>query len=335
MATLDVFNTDIFSTISLSGMVDKVDYKPEFLGSLGIFTPNPVRDRTVWVDSRSGGLELIQTSADGSAPEEKALDSRTARSFKTQRLAKSKTIYASEIASWRAFGTESENSVVMTEYNRYMEKVRADIELTHELHRLGALQGILLDADGSTIFDYFSEFSETNVAAINFALSTATTNVRTKCHEVTRGMRRSAKGTGAFEVHSITGDDFFDLLIEHANVKDAYLSWSAAADLAQGKAFGSFRFGGITWHNYRGTDNNSDVAVGLKEAKFFPVGAANMFTHIQGPGEAIANVGAPGQNIYSMNIRDRDRDMWVKNEQYSYPLFMCQQPGVLRKATTP
>ena len=125
------------------------------------------------------------------------------------------------------------------------------------------------------------------------------------------------------------------MLIEHPTVKDAYLSWSAAADLSNGKAFADFRFGGITWHNYRGTNNNSDVAVGLKEAKFFPVGASNMFTHIQGPGEAISNVGAPGQNIYSMNIRDRDRDMWVKNEQYSYPLFMCQQPGVLRKATTP
>ena len=45
-------------------------------------------------------------------------------------------------------------------------------------------------------------------------------------------------------------------------------------------------------------------------------------------------VGAPGQNIYSMNLRDPSgRDAFVRNEQYSYPLYICQRPGLLRAGT--
>ena len=63
MATMDVFNSNAFSLTSLSGAVDKMDYKPGLLGELGIFEPMPVRNRTIFVDQRDGALNLIQTSS--------------------------------------------------------------------------------------------------------------------------------------------------------------------------------------------------------------------------------------------------------------------------------
>jgi hypothetical protein len=30
-------------------------------------------------------------------------------------------------------------------------------------------------------------------------------------------------------------------------------------------------------------------------------------------------------------IFDRDRNMWFRNEVYSYPLFICKRPDTLRK----
>lgn len=337
MASVNVFEADQFSLTSLSTAVDKMDYKPSLLGSLGIFNPKPVTTRTVWVDSRDGGMNLIQTSADGSPPEELVKDSRTARAFKAVRLAKGATIKASEIAGWRAFGTESEQERVMSEYARRMTAVRNDMELTHEKHRLGAIQGKLLDADGTEIYDYFTEFGESDVAAVNFALSTAATIVRNKCNEIVRGMMVSSKGRmgAGSSVHALVGHTFYDLLTNHTNVKESFINWQAAQDLRQGNAYQAFTFGGITFHDYRGTDDGSDIAVAAKEAKFFPVGT-DLFDHIMAPAdEFMPYVGAPGQNIYSMNLVDRDRQSWVRNEQYSYPLFMCNQPGVLRKATTP
>ena len=338
MATMDIFNGDAFSLTSLSQAVDNTEFKPELLGSLGIFTASPVRSKNVFVDQRDGELSLVQTSPRGAPVAELKRDTRKAVSFEVPRIAKGETIYAAEVATWRAFGSETEATVVATEYNRRMERIRRDIELTHENMRLGALQGKLLDADGSTIYNYFTEFGVTEAAATSFELDVATTDVRGICNAIVRSMARSSKGafTSSTQVHALAGDAFYDALIAHPLVRDSYLGWAAAAELRQGNAFQAFTFGGITFHNYRGSDDG-DVGVATNDVKFFPVCAEGVFTHIMAPAdEFMPYVGAPGQNVYSMNVRDAaytPNDRWVRNEQYSYPLFMCAKPNVLRKGT--
>ena len=88
MATLDAFNSDLFSLTSLSSKVEKLDYVPGLIGSLGIFEPVPVRTRTVWVDRRVGEVNLIQTSANGAPPDELIRDNRSAVPLQAVRLAK-------------------------------------------------------------------------------------------------------------------------------------------------------------------------------------------------------------------------------------------------------
>lgn len=338
MATMDIFNGSAFSTTSLSGMVEKMDYVPGLLGSLGIFEPTPVRTRNIFVDRIDGGLTLIPTSADGAPPEVLDGETRDAVSLKTTRLTKRFTLYAHELDGIRAFGSESELMAVQREYGRRMARIRADMELTHEFHRLGALQGLLLDADGTTvIYNYATQFNEAIPAATSFELDQTGTDVHGICKDISRSMVRS--GGGAFTtgttIHALAGDDFYDALISHPNVEKFYLQQQAANALreAQGAIFESFRVGGITFHNYRGTDNNSTVAIPVAEAKFFPVGARDVFKVAHAPLETIEYVGTPGQSVYAMNVPDRDRNMWTKGEIYSYPLHVCQQPSVLRKGT--
>ncbi len=336
MATMDIFNNSAFSTTSLTGMIEKMDFKPSLLGSLGLFEPLPVRTRNIFVDRRDGKLTLIPTSADGSAPEVLESDDRDAVSLKTTRLAKQFTLYAHELDGIRGFGSETELAAVQAEYARRSKRIREDLELTHEHHRLGALQGKLLDADGTTvIYDFFSEFGENEEAAISFELDVDTTDIRGLCHQLTRSMARTSRGafTSSTSVHALVGDDFYDALIKHPNVEKAYLNWSAAADLKENKAFGAFHYGGITWHNYRGTDDGSTVAIPTAEAKFFPVGARDVFKKAMAPLETMGFINTPGRDVYMMNVPDRDRNMWSKGEIYSYPLYICQQPRVLRKAT--
>lgn len=337
MATMDIFKSSAFSTTSLSGAVQKRDFRPQLLGSLGVFTPEPVRTRQIFVDRINGGLTLIPTSAPGSAPEVLDGEDRDAVSLQTTRLAKRFTLYAHELDGIRAHGSESELMSVQREYMNRLDRINDDMELTHEFHRLGALQGLLLDANGTdVIYDYSAEFNEAIPAAIDFALGAATTDVHAKCKEVSRGMARSSKGnlSGA-SIHAIAGDDFYDTLVSHPNVEKFYLNQMAANALreAQGQVFESFKIGGITFHNYQGTDDNSTVAVPTNEAKFFPVGGRDVFQVAMSPLESMEYVGSLGQRVYAMNIPDRERNMWTKGEIYSNPLYVCQQPGVLRKGT--
>ena len=336
MATMDIFNNSAFSTTSLSGFVQKMPYVPQLLGSLNLFTPKPVRTRNIFVDRTEGGLTLIPTSADGAPPESLDSTTRDAVALKTRRLAKQFTIYASELDGIRASGTESELMAVQTEFNSRMLRIRADMELTHEHHRLGALQGLLLDADGSTVlYDYATEFNEAIPTATSFELDVATTDVIGICKDIARSMARSGKGALAgATIHALAGDDFYDALVTHPNVEKFYLNQMAATALRdQAAIFESFTIGGITFHNYRGTDDNSTVAIPTAEAKFFPIGATGVFEVAYSPLESIGFVNTPGQPLYAMNIPDRDRNMWVKGELYSYPLYMCSQPRVLRRGT--
>jgi Phage major capsid protein E len=338
MASMDIFNEDPFQMVELTDAVRDMAYTPQLLESLGIFEEKGVFVNQIAIEKKGQTLSLIETSANGVAPKQNTPNRANIRNFSTTRLADGFTLQASEVAGMREFGSDSELAVVMTEYAERMSDVRADMDLTHEFHKLGALQGKLLDADGtSVIYDYFAEFGIAEPSAIDFALGTATTNVRTKCHELVRSMRRSSKGafTNQTEVHCLCGDEWYDKLVEHASVVRTYENWAAAADLRKNIAFDAFVFGGITWHNYRGTDDNSTVAVPVDEAKFFPRKARGIFKKYMAPAvEFMPFQGMKGQDTYALNITDKDRQAWVKGELYSYPLYMCSKPEVLRTGTT-
>lgn len=336
MVSMNVFRGSAFNTISLSSQSEKIDYKPQYLGGLGIFDVNPVRVHDIFVDRRDGVISLVPTSELGAPPEQLTRDNRSAKALKVTRLAKGFTLRAQELSGIRAYGNETELMQVQAEYLRRSARVRDDIELTEENHRLGALQGKLLDADGSTvIYDFFTEFGITEASAINFALDTSTTIVKNVCASVVRAMVRSAKGafTSSTRIHSLCGDSFWDKLTTHPNVEKFYLNHVAANALKDVGPFESFTFGGITFHNYRGTDDNSTVAIPTTQAKFFPVGAREVFSKAQAPAEFDPFINTLGRSIYAMALPDPSgRNAFVSGEQYAYPLYYCQRPEVLRKA---
>lgn len=255
--------------------------------------------------------------------------------LKAVRLAKGATIYAAEVAEWRAFGTASEQTTVMREYGHRRERVRKDMEATHELHRLGALQGKLYDANGSQIYNYFTQFGEAENAVETWNLTAATTDPRQLAMAMKRKILRAAKGLYGENVRigALVGDTFFDALIGNAKVRETYLNWNQAVDLRENKAFEDFRYGGIDFFNYRGTDDIEEIAVKADEAIFFIMGVDGIYRHCMAPvSEFISQVGSQGQNVYEMVVRDLQRYAWVRCEQYSMGLHFNQRPELVFKA---
>src|SRR5690606_33904423 len=138
------------------------------LGSLNLFEPNPIRTRVVTVESRDNVLSLIPTSPIGAPPSQLSADKRTVRNFNTVRIAKQSRIMADEIEGIRAYGSETELQQVQAEVARRLQQLHEDVELTWEFHRLGAVQGILADANGDPIFNYFTEFGVQQPAVVDF-----------------------------------------------------------------------------------------------------------------------------------------------------------------------
>lgn len=333
MASMDIFNNDAFSTFELTEALDKVPFKPQWLGQMNIFDPRPVRTETIAVEKREKVLNIVQTTPRGAPLPQATKRNRDIRDFRTSRVAEGDRINASEVQNIRAFGSESELEQVQEEVMRRAIDVRDNIEVTHEHMRLGAVMGVVIDADGSIIYDWFDEWGISQPSEINFELNKDGTDVRGKCAQVVRAMSRASKGafTPQTSVVSLASDGFYDKLVSHPHVRETFLNWSAAADLREGSAFSEFTFGGIRWVNYRGMDDG-DLSVPEGRARFFPVGARGVFQWGMSPGESFDWVNTPGRPIYSMLVPDRDRNMYVDIEDYSYPLYLCSRPEVLLRA---
>lgn len=338
MAAFDIFNNSAFTMVEMTSAVNKNPYRPGFLGGLNLFTPKPIRTTAAAIELKDGTLNLIQTSPRGAPLAEGDKEKRNIYYRETVRVAKGHTITSDEIQNVRAFGAESElESMISVVANRLNGPtgLLSQVELTWENMRLGAVQGIVTDADASTIVDWFSVLGQSQPAETNFDLanaSPASGAVRKLCNQTVRGIMRALGGLwvpNSSYIMALCGDAFFDDLTAHSEIRATYLNQIAAAELRQGNAFEQFSYGGITWVNYRGTDDNTTVAVGTDKCKFVPVNVPGLFDVAYSPSESITYVNTPGQPLYAMMVMDDARQMWARPEVYSYPLFICTRPAAL------
>lgn len=339
MASIDVFNQDPFTVMESTGALNKIPHLPNFLESLNIFTPKPIKTEMVSVEKKDGVLSIIQTSERGAPLAVRGNEKPDVRYFKTRRIAKADKLTASEIQGIRAFGTDSELKNAQDEVMAKSIVLRNEVNLTKERMRLGAIQGLVLDANGDTIIDWAAAWDTALPTEIDFDLdnaSPASGALAKKCTQVLRGMEKAAKGAwvGSSYAISLCGDTFFDQLLAHPEYREIKLANPATAgELAVAKGWREVFFGGIRWVNYRGTDDGTTVAIGATKAKFFPMDTPGVFEVALSPLESLETANTPGLDIYLLVVPDPTiRNMYVDIEVYSYPLFMCKYPEMLYSA---
>lgn len=339
MPTMDVFNSEAFSLVNLTTAVNKMDHLPTTARQLVDFDVFRSTTVSIAIEQKKGDLNLVPSSERGTPASATADDKRDIRDVRAPRLALRDRIMADEVQNVRSFGTENQLETVANRIMERARRLREDIELTWENMALGAIQGVVPDADGSTLYDWYSIFnvSQPTEFAYDFA-NVSKGGVAKKTNEIKRAMMREAKGAmgPGTEVFAFCGDNFYDNLVANQEVRETYLNNSArnAEELRNrfGLPFEGVRYQGVFFINYRGTDDNSTVAIGSDKAKFFPVGARGVFEVAFAPGETEDTVNTPGQEMYAFTIPDRDRRMYTDLEMYSYPLFMCKRPLMLQSA---
>lgn len=354
MLSMDVFNSDPFSLISMTQAVDKLPYIPTFLRDLGLFRPVPVNSTDIMIEERGTSAAVIQTSPRGVAPKQTGTEKpRKARKFETVRLADASTITASELQNIRAFGTLSETNSLQLEIARRQFRIKQNFELTKERLRLTCLMGgIVKDADNSVIVNWGTELNNAVPAPVAFDFSGDGTEglLKTQITNVSRAMKRSlvvGNASDSVQIGCLAGDNWFDKLTGGKETRAIYLQTSAAQELLKGVDFATFRYGNVTFYNYRGSDdvevdgdNKATTAgtVGIppNEAWFFPIsqaGGESIFQWAMAPSERLEFVNTPGQDLYSWVVPDLKRNMYADVEMYSYPLPVCTLPSALRKGT--
>lgn len=327
---LDIFNTDAFGVKALTEAINLMPFQAGFIGSLGVFKDKGISQLAVLIEEKYGVLSLIPSKKRGAPANVNEPEKRKLRALVIPHKPLEDAILADDLIGIRQFGTDDQTTPVVQMVNDKLTSMKNQHELTKEHMRVSALQGRVLDADGSTVLvNLFDEFEVTEQTQ-GMALTTATTNVRSLCVAARRLCEKALGNAPVTGLAAICSDGFFDALVDHALVRATYLNWNEAANL-RNDVRGGFEFGGIKWYNYRG-GLGSIKFVPDDEARLFPIGVPDLFFNYYAPADFIEAVNTVGQPFYAKQERMQfDRGILLHTQ--SNPLPICTRPACLVKLT--
>lgn len=315
---------DGYSLVQLSEAINILPNMYSRVSGLGLFPFKGQTNQTVTIEMQNGVLALVPTTPwGGNAPKAKQ-GKRNLRSFTIPHTPLEDTVMAADVMGVRAFGSENTLEAVNQKVNDKLQDMKNKIDQTMEFRKFMALKGYLMDADGSIMEDYFAAFGVTE-KVVHFDLSNAATDVREKCMEVVRHLEDNAMGEVISGVHALVSGEFFDLLIKHQSVRDAYLGWAEAKNALGGDLRKGFTWGGVTFEEYRAVvDGTRFIDAG--EGHVFPLGSQQTFANYGAPADFVETVNTIAIPYYA---RQKNKDF---NRGIDLHVQANQMPMVARPA---
>lgn len=338
MPSLNVFDGDGFSLMQMTARVNKIPEVPTKIGDLNIFEEGGVAVTSVAVERRDEGLTLVGSTPRGGPGETVGGEGRKLVRFDIPHFQRDDSIIADEVQNIRAFGTENVLETVAERVTTKMARHTRSLDFTLENLRLGAITGVILDKDGSTLVDLFDAWGIDAPAAINFALNSATTDVRGKCQEVLDAVEDALENQNVPTVYALCGDTFFNSLTTHEKVEKTFANWQAAVNLRNDPRL-PFEFGGISWVRYhtkpaaKAARNNTPM-IAARGCRFVAGGVPELFITRFGPADYEDTVNTVGLPRYARQIpmpNGKGRELEVQTNA----LCMCTQPASLQSGSTP
>lgn len=335
----DVFNGDAFGVVAMTDAINKVPFVPGRAGTIAGWEEEGVPTTTIFLEEQNGELKLINPSQRGGPGSTSTEPGRTARSLSIPHYQHDDFIAADSVQNVRAFGQANQLEALQDRVNtRLRQHVQWKLDPTLEYQRVGALKGVILNGDGSTLYNLFTEFGVSQEAEVNFDLAAANPAsgaLRKACAAVVRKIAGNLGGMQVGTIYALCGDAFFDDLLAHVEVVESYKGTPMASVLRDGyvlpngTVYGVFEFGGIVWENYRGKVGAVDF-VDTNKCHIFPVGVPGLFRTIYAPADYEETVNTNGLPRYAKqyaSANGKGRHLEVQMNALNY----CTRPKVLMK----
>jgi hypothetical protein len=330
MPTLDIFNNDAFSLVNATKAINDVPHQPGRIGELGYFSEEGITTATLSLEQQGTSIALVPAGQRGSSGTIVVGDKRKIIPIQTIHLPQRAAILADEVQGLRAFGTDSELETVQNVFNKRLVKMRRNIDTTIEYQRMGAIKGQVLDSDGSTvILDLFNTFgvSQTTHAML---LSTPTTKVRNKVVEAKRKIETALGALPYSGLRVLCSASFFDALVGHAAVEDAFDRWMNGDFLRQDQR-GGFYYAGVFWEEYRG-QIGSVKFIADDTAYMIPEGVPDLFVTNFAPADYMETANTIGLPYYAKQ-EAKPMNKGIDIESQSNPISICTRPAAIAKLT--
>ena len=330
MATLDIFNDDAFSVNQLSQTITDIPRVPTQLGDEGLFNEYGIATTTMMIERQGSSIKLVPTAPRGGVREPVSLGGRKLIPVAANHLPQSGSVLADEVQGIRAFGSETEVDSVQRLVQRKLTAMKNNIDLTLENHRIGALKGQVLDADGSKLLDIYDLFGMTQVTQFfDVASAASATDPKQQSIKLKRAIQAALGGRSFRRVRVKASEGFFDKLVGHDKMKKAWDLWNSGAFARQDQSEGDFEFAGVVYQVYAGGTSAGDfIPDGLAYA--YPEGVPNMFQTAYAPADYIETANSNGAPYYAKQERMKF-DRGVELESQSNPINLNTLPEAVIK----
>jgi hypothetical protein len=332
MNIVDIFNDDAFSLLSMTNAIERVYAPSSAILTSGLFTQVPINTPAAVIDMKERHFNIIPLQNRGEPIPRRTFTKGAKMLLDTYRIGIGDKAMAHELQFLLQFGTTDEMIKAAQVWLAQRQKALiTDHDATLEHMYLGALDGKLIDHDGTVVIDWFTEFNLTRNPVVDLPLATASDGALRQLLESTivRPMRRKAAGAKFSYVRAFCGDEAWDKLGTNPEMRESFKVQQAGQALRDPTLGQSLNFAGIVWENYV-SDSEGKLKIAPDEVRFIPAGADNtVFQDVVAPGETFADVGTFGKPIYSRVIPDDKRDSYVEYEVMSYRAAYCTRPELL------
>lgn len=221
MNLTNVFKGDAFSFISLTAAINILPPRATSIDGFVSFTESGINTATVAIEEKDGKIGIVKSQPRGFIGRGQASKKPRIRKLDVPHYPEFDSILASEVQGVRKFGSEN----TMESVDSKLAEKRSDLvdllNTTIDAGKWGAVQGILYDADGSIIYDFFDEFGVAR-NEITIDLSDATLNLRDVVIAIKRMAEKELGGYTFSKFDLALPAAVFDPFVSHVSLREAY-----------------------------------------------------------------------------------------------------------------
>ncbi|GHH52494.1 major capsid protein [[Pseudomonas] boreopolis] len=313
----------VLSFRDLSAYINNLPFVPTRIAELGLFQEEGLTGTNiVKIGMQDDQIVLVPNTPRGAPGQVQNLNRGKVKLLETTHLPQRSTVMADSLLNVYDPVNDPAGQSVAAVVNALQVKHRRNVDYTIEYHRMGAIKGLVLDADGSVIVDLFEEF-EVEPIVKSLELNKQQTKVRTKILGVKRAIEDVLGGVPYTGIRFFCDSAFFDALIDHDDVKAAYERWQNGEALRNDPR-GGFPFAGCLFEEVRGKAGSAPF-VPNGEALAFPEGVPDMFITRFAPADYIETVKTTGIPYYT-KAEAMEFNKGVKLESQSNPINLNTRP---------
>lgn len=309
-----------FTLEAMTAAINDADAVPSRLQQLGLYQEEGVETTSVRIDKQGESIILVPSKERGAPGTALANDKRTSVTMGLIHLPVSGGLSADAVQNVKAFGSTTELEQIETRRDRELRRMRNSLEATHEWQRLGGINGKILDADGTEIYNLFSLFNMTkNSLQIDFAAK----DLSTQLNPAKRVSEKAMKNRRPRRWRVLAGPELMDSMLRHDDFKRAYDRYMESAPLRDGVQ-GGISFGGALWEEFTAEVGSTNF-MAPEEGRLIPEGVGDLFIARFGPADYEDTVNTTGLPFYAAAEPRAFNKGWDFEGQ-SNSLFVCTCP---------